>query len=108
MLIMIELCEKYYKGIVAHGGNTYPLVEAVRCGDILSKKHGRLIDISEGITNGKLIKLLFPNDNFFDDIFLEVMHYSNYEERVAKWWNAPYEGNITHLMLDLDKIIKKD
>ena len=49
-------------------------------------------EISDSATNGKVIKTLFPKDDFFDDIFLEVMHYSNYEERVAKWWNAPYEG----------------
>ena len=47
--------------------------------------------LPQNATNGDVIKAMFPNESFFEDIFLEVMHYGNYQRIVSDWWNAPFK-----------------
>ena len=49
-------------------------------------------EVKKVVTNGDALKVLFPGDPFFEDVFLEVMHYSNYKQKVSDWFNAPYKG----------------
>ena len=42
------------------------------------------------LSKGKTLQEVFPNEPFFNDILLEVMHYGNYKQVVSNWWNSPY------------------
>ena len=54
------------------------------------------IPISEGATNGDMIKTMFPNAEYRKDILGNVFIVSAVQlEYIAfreSWWNAPYEG----------------
>jgi len=52
------------------------------------RKYGA--DEITGMTNGDVIRALFPNDKVIEDAFIEVMHYGNYKQILSDWWNASY------------------
>ena len=52
------------------------------------------IEVPNNPTKGDILKAVFPNDSFFEDIFLEVMHYSNYKQIVSNWYNSSYKEDL--------------
>ena len=55
------------------------------------------IPIPEGATNGDVIKAMFPNAEYRNDILVNVVFIVSgaqlgYVAFRESWWNAPYEG----------------
>jgi len=54
------------------------------------------IPIDENITNGDVIKALFPNASVYIDVFNNIhMNFDNDMPEIVyykEWWNAPYKA----------------
>ena len=81
----------FYKGVF----NRNP----VKCPNYEYRPFLKKITVLNGMTNGDVIKAMFPNSQLHkesDYIYLTIQNGVYLEDRDSNWWNAPYKREVEY------------
>ena len=94
MKVLIDISEEMFKATQTYYSDNTTRLSIKKC----IEKIANGTPISDNVTNGDMIKAMFPNVEIYTDVINEIVDIEICEDSSelrcsVEWWNAPYKTN---------------